>query len=240
ERVIAAYSRTTRELLEAARLCKEARDDLPRYDTKGTNALKEFKELLPFGETIFMQLVKIGSVKAFYVAANMKKLPPSRELLYELAAIPEAELTKMFKKDDIHLNMTKDDAIELRDNSSGASKVRKERAEKRAQLNDVEEDYEEDEEDTDDDEPVGKVKPKAHVDEDDDDEDDDEYDEEEDTTEYLRKMNNWYNYLEGMVSTIEPLEQAMKDEGVDKIPRKMLKEAERAAKLLTRLIQQYS
>ena len=224
-----SYSRSTKEMLETARLCREASGDLTAKDKS------KLKKLLPFGSSELSRLTKIGNCDVFYKATNMKCIPPYVTVMYELAFIPEDELAKMFKKGDIHLNMTHDDAVELRNLTSGAVKHRKDKETKDVETKEADSDDEEVEVD---DEPAA---PKARAAAPAQDVDDDEFeDEDEDATEFGRRLSNWVNYIEGMIASTEPLEESMETEGVTNLPRKVITLAERGAKLLERIAKEYA
>lgn len=234
-KINATWQRSTESLLETARLIREARGDLP------VGKYKEMQKYLDMGEADVSKLYSIGCCEVFYKKQNMPKLPPKYSVLYLLSLIPAEALQKLFDKGDIHLNMTRKCADELK-------KKYKLLAQLQDDPDEGDEDYAEDESDNDNEYEEPETDNDEEVDEPE--TDNDEEDEPEVETKpapaksnappkegFELHLENWHNGVLSQIEFCDALEEYLKQG--KRIPQDKIKDALRLSALLKRMCEQY-
>lgn len=243
-KINAAWQKSAGSLLETARLVKEARGDLPM------GKYRDMQKYLDMGESDISKLCAIGNCEVMYRKENMPKLPPKFSVMYLLALIPEDSLQELFDKNDIHLNMSRKCAEELKKKFKLTPKL---------EDDDDEEYYDDDEDDVEgenDNEPDDDNDEETEADEEDDDEadedeDEDEVDDDEDEPVASAKksndppkegfelhLENWHHNILSGIDFCGVLEESLEATGKC-IPSKELNDALRLSKLLQRLCKDY-
>lgn len=242
-KINASWQKSAGSLLETARLVKEARGDLPM------GKYRDMQKYLDMGESDISKLCTIGNCEVMYRKENMPKLPPKFSVMYLLALIPEDSLQELFDKNDIHLNMSRKCAEELKKKFKLTPKLEDDDDEEYYDdEDDVEGENDNEPDDDDDEETEAYEENDDEADEDEDDDDEVEEDEPVATSTrgsnnppkegFARHLENWHHNILSGLDFCEVLEESLEETG-NRIPSKELNDALRLAKVLQRLCKDY-